>query len=299
MNLGYCCINLSLKDQGISTNRSMIKKTFQERGKNYAGQLALLNLKDLYAILKWNDSHNIKVYRMSSDIFPWMSEYSFEDLDNFDEISLLLHEIGQTIIQSGHRVGFHPGQFNVLPSPNKDIVKKTVYDLNQHAKIMDLMGLPKSHMFPINIHVGASYGDKKKALNSFCSNFELLEESAKLRLVVENDDKPSQYGVQDLYDGITKVIGCPITFDHFHHTFCTNGLSSRDAAELAASTWNGITPLQHFSSSKAAYEDSSVIDRSHADYIYDPIPSYGLDVHVELEAKAKDLALFKYLNDFI
>ena len=32
MNLGYCCINLSLREQGITANRSMIKRTWQEQG---------------------------------------------------------------------------------------------------------------------------------------------------------------------------------------------------------------------------------------------------------------------------
>jgi UV DNA damage endonuclease len=112
--------------------------------------------------------------------------------------------------------------------------------------------------------------------------------------VVENDDKPSQFGVIDLFNGIHRVVGCPITFDHFHHRFCTNDISASEAANLAASTWGQITPLQHYSSPKALYEDSSVINRSHADYVYDSIPDYGFDADVEVEAKAKDLAVLRY-----
>jgi len=67
-----------------------------------------------------------------------------------------------------------------------------------------------------------------------------------------------------------------------------------DAARLAASTWHGFTPLQHYSSSKFLYEDSSVIPRSHADYVYEVIPDFGFEVDVEIEAKAKDLAVLRY-----
>jgi len=298
MNLGYCCINLTLRELGVSTNRSMIKRTFLEKGKDYAGELALLNLIDLYTILEWNHKHGIRIYRMSSDLFPWMSEYNFKDLANYDQLVEQLKKIGDYVKNNGLRVSFHPGQFDVLASPNPSVVDKTIYDLDQHSRIMDLMGLPMDHSAAINIHVGGSYGNKTTALQTFCKNFARLEESTRARLVVENDDKAAQYGVKDLYHGIYEKIGCPITFDHFHHLFCSNDLSSEDAAKLAASTWHGVKPLQHYSSSKAIHEDSSVVNRSHADYIYESIPSYGIDADIEIEAKAKDLALTKYLTEF-
>jgi len=90
VRLGYCCINLSLADQKISANRGMIKRTFQDRGPDYCGELALLNLTDLLKILNWNKEHGIEVYRMSSDIFPWMSEYEITELKNFSDIQHVL-----------------------------------------------------------------------------------------------------------------------------------------------------------------------------------------------------------------
>ena len=56
MNLGYACINMTLGGQKpkITTNRSMIKKTFIDRGIDYAGELSLLNSRDLCEIVKWN-----------------------------------------------------------------------------------------------------------------------------------------------------------------------------------------------------------------------------------------------------
>jgi len=299
MRLGYCCINLSLRDKGITANRGMIKKTWQEQGMARASELAILNLTDLYEIIKWNIEHDIQVYRMSSDIFTWMSEYRFEELPKYEEICSLLKRIGSLAMQNNIRLSFHPGQFDVLASPNPDVVSKTIYDLDQHARIMDLMGLPQDYRSPINIHIGGSYGDKESALSRFCENFKRLAPSTQARLVVENDDKASQFSVKDLYYGVYRVVGCPVTFDHLHHRFCTGDLSASEAAHLAASTWHGFTPMQHYSSSKSLYEDSSAINRSHADYVYDLIPSYGLDVDVEVEAKAKDLAVLKYRQDLV
>jgi UV DNA damage endonuclease len=297
MRLGYCCINLSLRDQGITINRGMIKKTWLEQGKARAGQLAEQNLRDLAVILEWNVAHDIQVYRMSSDIFPWMSEYRFEELPNFATLQQLMQQIGVYARQHGLRISFHPGQFDVLASPNPEVVRKTIYDLDQHARIMDLMGLPQDYSAPINIHVGGTYGDKESALARFCENFTRLATSTRARLVVENDDKASQFGVADLYQGINMKIGCPITFDHLHHRLCTNDLTAEVAAKLASTTWHGHRPMQHFSSPKSLYEDSSVINRSHADYVWDYIPDYGLDCDVEVEAKAKDLAILKYRED--
>lgn len=296
MRLGYCCINLSLKDQGISTNRGMIRKTFDTEGLPYVSKLVKQNLRDLLAILLWNNANGIKVYRMSSDLFPWMSEYQFEDLPDYKEILEITETIGKFVDIYDLRLSFHPGQFDVLASPNPNVVEKTIYDLDQHARIMDMMGLPQDHQAAINIHVGGSYGDKPSALERFCENFRMLSPSTQARLVVENDDKASQFGVIDLFDGIYRKVGCPITFDHFHHRFCTNDISASEAARLAASTWGEITPLQHYSSSKALYEDSTVINRSHADYVYEVIPDYGFEVDVEVEAKAKDLAVLRYLK---
>lgn len=297
-NLGYCCINLTLKPQGISTNRGMIKKTFQEKGLPYAGELAIANLEDLLTVLKWNVLHNIKIFRMSSSLFPWMSEYSLTSLPNFNKINAKLQVIGKYVLDNDLRIGFHPGQYNVLPSPNPIVVENAIDDLEKHAQILDLMGLPQSHQYSINIHVGGSYGDKGVTMERFVDSFNRLTSSVKSRLVVENDDKASQYSVVDLYEGLHKKIGIPITFDFFHHLFCTGDLTQDKAARLAASTWpKGIRPLAHFSSSKKLNEDISVIERSHADYLYDDIPEIGNIFDIELEAKAKELALFKYITN--
>ena len=62
-NYGYACINKTFSDrpkkQRITTNRTMIKRTFMEKGIGYASELALQNVRDLYKILQWNLENNI------------------------------------------------------------------------------------------------------------------------------------------------------------------------------------------------------------------------------------------------
>lgn len=294
VRLGYCCINLSLADQRITANRGMIKKTFQEKGPAYCGELAHQNIKDILKILEWNLANGIFVYRMSSDIFPWMSEYEIQSLPNFSQILPDMRAVGEFALANDMRISMHPGQFDVLCSPRDSVVEKTIKDLNQHSEIMDLMGLPCDHSFPINIHIGGTYGDKESSAERFCRAFHLLSASAKSRLVVENDDKATQYSAADLYELIYLRIGTPITFDFHHHRFNTGGLTEEVALKLASTTWHGHTPLTHYSSCKKTFEDSTVIARSHADYIYEKINNYGQRIDIEIEAKAKDLAVIEY-----
>jgi len=116
MNLGYACINMTLGSQKpkITTNRSMIKKTFNEKGIDYAGELALQNVRDLFTILQWNNRKGIKVFRMSSDILPWASEYGIENSPYYKRIETVLRACGNYATQNNIRITSHPGPFNVL-----------------------------------------------------------------------------------------------------------------------------------------------------------------------------------------
>ena len=147
INLGYACINMSLstlkKSERITTNRSMIKRTFQQRGVAYASELALQNIKDLYTILQWNKKHNINFFRLSSNLFPWASEYSFDELPDYENISYWAKKCGDFVRDNNHRITSHPGPFNKLTSPHERVVVNTIKDLEIHGKFFDMLYLPK------------------------------------------------------------------------------------------------------------------------------------------------------------
>jgi len=281
------------------TNRSMIRKTFDAKGIKYASELALKNVKDLEKIIRWNEKHGFKYFRVSSDIFPWASEYQLTDLPDFEEISKSLKRSGDFVTQHGQRLTSHPGPFNKLCANKEQVVLNTIRDLEIHGELFDLMGLSRSVYNCINIHVGAAYGDKPKALAAFCKNFERLSESVKTRLTVENDDRPSLYSTKDLYEGVYKSIGVPIVFDYHHHKFCDGGQTESEALALAASTWGKIRPETHYSETKRNADGSDYYKpQAHSDYVFNYIDPHGHDIDVMIEAKAKELAVIRYVNDW-
>ena len=233
-------------------------------------------------------------------MFPWMSEYELSDLPDYERIKNILSGTGKLANSYGQRLTFHPGPFDVLASLTPSVVDKCIKDLNKHGEIMDLLGLPRTPYAPINIHVNTTQGGKENAMKRFWVNFESLDASVKTRLVVENDDKESQFTTEDLYEGVFKVIGIPVTFDYHHHWCHTGILSQEEALKLAAKTWpKEVKQLVHYSSCQMIHENSDQTNkRAHSDYIYEHINTYGLNLDVELEAKAKELALQQYLKQY-
>ncbi len=292
-------MTLSGQKPKVTTNRSMIKRTFQQRGVEYATELGLQNARDLYRILEWNNENGIKLFRLSSEMFPWGSEYEIEKSPHYLRIKTILMACGNYAKKNGIRITSHPGPFNVLVSPRPHVVENTITDLELHGKIFDLMGLEQSHYNKINIHCNGVYGDKESAMKRFCENFKRLSPSVKSRLTVENDDKASMYSVKDLMY-LNKQIGIPIVFDYHHHKFCTGGLTEEEALKLAISTWpEDIKPIVHYSESKALHEENDKLKpQAHSDYINKLPKLYGTDVDVMVEAKAKELAILPHMAKF-
>jgi UV DNA damage endonuclease len=281
----------------ITTNRSMVKKTLNAKGLDYVSELTLLNARDIIKILQWNKEHKINFFRLSSAIVPWGDKLELTQLKDYKAIKSALKEAGDYAKENGIRITSHPGPFVVLTSPKDNVVHNAICDLELHGKIFDMMGLSQTPYNKINIHCNGVYGDKKSAMDRFCENFKKLSKSVQSRLTVENDDKATMYSVKDLMY-IHNKIGIPIVFDYHHHTFCTGDLSEEEAVKLAASTWpKDITPVVHYSESKALHENNKKIKpQAHADYINSLPNTYELELDIMVEAKAKELAILPFIN---
>jgi len=299
-NLGYACIctELSSRKVKVSTNRTMRKATFEEKGLDYVSEVCLANARDLLTILEWNAKHDIHFFRMSSEMFPWASEYKLEDLKDFDAIEEALYEAGLFANENDIRLTMHPGPFNKLCSPNEQVVLNTIRDLEVHGRMMDLLCQPRSPWAKINIHVGGAYNDKPMALANFCKNYARLSDAVKTRLTVENDDKESLFSTKELYDGVFKVIGIPIVYDIHHHTMCTGGQTDYEAMSLAVSTWpKDIPPVIHYSQSRSVeHNDPKIKPQAHSDFVKYLPNTYEFDIDVMVEAKMKEKAVSNALT---
>ncbi len=298
-NYGYACINETLKKEGVTTNRSLKKATLDKKGLDYCSELAVQNIRDLEKYLHWNLENDILVFRMSSNMIPWGNKVDWFSFKDFSEIKDVLARCGEFAKKHGMRLTMHPGQYCILTSPHQHVIDNSVSDLQMHSDIMDLMGLSRTHYNKINIHMGATYGDKESAIKTFLKNFNKLPDAIKSRLTIENDDKGNMYSTKELFEGIHKNANIPIVFDYHHHRFCTGGQSEEEALRLAVSTWGNIKPIVHYSESKALNESLKVKLQAHSDYYLNKVETYGLDLDIMMECKAKELAVMKYKKDFL
>ncbi len=312
VRLGYACVNMTLTNRPkklggrVTTSRTARKATWQHGSDNpvdwdlhLLGERTLLNANDLLHYLQWNNDHKIKLFRLGSELFPWHDQYELHQLPQFNEIAKKLLECGNYARENGIRITTHPGPFNVLGSPNPEVVRRTLISLERHSETFDIMGFEPSFENKINIHVGGSYGgDFDGTSKRWIENWHKLSDSCKKRLVLENDDKPSMWSTKMLYDYFHKEIGIPITFDYHHHTFHPDELSEEAALKLAATTWpDNIRQCTHYSESRAReFQDPKIRAQAHSDYIVDKINTYDHELDIVIEAKAKELALLEYRN---
>lgn len=292
INLGYACLCVSMP--GRTTNRTMRKSTLDQKGIAYQSELSLANASDLIYILEWNRQNGIRFFRMSSDMIPWGNTIELTDLPDYKRIAKALKKAGDFAKFHGMRLTMHPGPFTTLSSPNRNVVENGIKDLELHGKVMDLMGLSRSHYNKINIHMGGTHGDKMACLQRFADNFQSLSDSVKSRLTIENDDKESLYTVKDLMY-LYEKFKIPIVFDYHHHKCQKDTMSEEAALKLAASTWpEGIKPVVHYSESKALHEsDGKIKPQAHSDYVNGLPNLYDVDVDIMIEAKQKELTLLR------
>jgi len=292
--LGYACINTRLAAEGVQTSRGMIRRTFDAKGVPHASALALQNAQDLLRVVQWNADHGVRVFRITSCLVPWASEFELEEMPDHAEFGATLARCGQLAVESDQRLSFHPGPFNCLSSDSERVVQNSIRDLRYHGEVCDLLGLPRSPQSKVNIHLGGRCGDGDRAIANFARAFERLPVSVSSRLTLENDDRPNLFSTRDLMEA-HRLTGVPIVHDFHHHRFCDGGWSQEEALDAAMSTWpSGVRPVTHYSESASEVEGKAGVKaNAHSDYVLGPIPFADREIDVVVEAKAKEDALVR------
>lgn len=319
--LGLTCISEELKekDKVKYSFRTMTRKRFNDLterdGRSEAiKELSNRILHNVYVtryILRHCAFSNIKHYRLSSALFPLLTDsslkISYDELPNRATIDYELKFAGLIAKEHNISIGSHPDQFNVLASTDREKVDRTINELNFQASILDKLGLPQDHTAPMNIHINYSpKGDEtlEVVATRFFRNLSMCDKGVYNRLTIENEDK-GFFNVDNCLkfsDYLFETFGAniPVCYDNLHD-FCNPSEDHNVSfqAERCAYTWvnqgdgdnNFLAPVFHWS------EGTPEKPRAHADYFalgnIPPVIAIEPNKQVkwECEVKQKDKAI--------
>ncbi len=240
------------------------------------------NLARLAAAVDFCHARGIQLYRMSSSLFPFADDPLGAPI--LEALAPDLVAVGRRILDTGLRVVAHPDQYVVLNSERPDVVKNARLVLETQARIMDLIGLPRSPWAALTIH-----GGKGGRGPQLVDEVHLLPPAVQSRLVLENDERA--YGAEAMLE-LCRAAGVPMVFDAHHH-LVHDALDSYDHASMerflfaARDTWpDPAWQLVHISNGR-----DSLRDPCHHDYVSDMPACFAHAPWIEVEAKAKELAI--------
>jgi len=291
LRLGLCC---KFSAQPIRFKTATTKGLGRLTPKAALGRLSALCRDNAYALLAAIDycaANGMGSFRINSEMMPLYTHpqygYKLAELPQAQEIGDTLAQCRKVAQKKNIRLTFHPDQFVLLNSPKSQVVRASLEELQYQAELAALVGADV-----INIHAGGAYGDKAAALARLAAAVEALPQNIRKYLTLENDDRV--YTPKDLLPFCLhhKI---PFVYDLHHHRCLPDGLSIEEVTKEAIKSWNR-EPLFHISSPKNGWKGKDI--RYHADYIdKDDFPACwsNLDVTVEVEAKAKELAVKQLL----
>lgn len=292
IRLGYACISDTLN---ITTSSTYTYTEYlKTKDLDKLNEIIISNLENLEKVLLYNIRNNIHFYRLSSKLIPLATKKEVE-FDYVDKYREYYDKIGKLIKENNLRIDFHPDQFCVLNSINKEVVDNSVEILNYHYRILDALGIDDKVLV---LHVGSNVFGREKSLARFIKNFKMLPKYLQECIAIENDDKV--FTIEDcLY--LSKELDIPVILD-YHHFICNHNDPnlSRYLEDIFLS-WKGKNPKVHFSSPKNLTKKEI---RSHHDYInpddfisfIELIKDYNYNIDIMIEAKKKDMALFSLIR---
>jgi len=299
VRLGYVAIALNLPKTTSSSNvtYTLFKKLPSEKRQlEKLKTTTLNNLNNLYKILKYNVEQGIHFYRITSALVPLATHPEVSNWDYRRIFKKDFERLGSFIKENKLRVDTHPNEFNVLNSSKPTVVDNSIKNLQFHVKLFEDMNYPLGKMV---LHVGSGEGGKALAIERFISNFEKVPAEIGRRLMLENDDKT--FTTAETLE-LCKSLKLPMVLDVHHHNCNNNGENLEDLLGEILATWDKeqLPPKMHFSSPK-----DGALDRKNSDFIaaedfisfIEICKAYNRDIDIMLEAKQKDLALFKLMED--
>lgn len=285
VRVGYACINLSLKE----SFRNYRLKAVENKEEDKITKVIWHNIRLLRKIVEYNVNHNIYVYRITSDLIPFCTHHYVEALYKekvLNNEEMYHHITAIRALQETYnlRLSIHPSQFNVLSSNKKDVVSRSIREINAQTEWMKALKGEN-----VVIHIGGSYGDKKSALERFRRHLRYVDQNL---ISIENDDKT--YNVEEVASLCQER--CLKWVYDYHHDRCHPSLENK-VHEFIKS----YPPSKYHLSTGSPYCHS----RPHADYIrrsdYKHFTMFLTECGIQeadviFEAKKKNKAIFHILE---
>jgi UV DNA damage endonuclease len=294
LRLGLCCQFACEPIKFRTTTATAMLRLHKPQRLARLAQLCLGNADALRAALQFCASHGIGAFRINSQILPVKTHpvagYDVGELPGSADLVARFRECGEFAREHNLRLSFHPDQFVVLNSPNPKTLAHSLAELAYQAEVAEWTGADT-----VNLHGGGAYGDKAGALRTLRQSIERLPAPVRSRLTLENDDRV--YSPNDLLP-VCRGTGVPLVYDVHHHRCCPDGSTVEAATAAARETWGSREPLFHISSPLEGWDGPK--PQRHHDYIDAqdfPKAWIGWPLTVEVEAKAKELALAKLRAD--
>ncbi|MBE9183737.1 UV DNA damage repair endonuclease UvsE [Microcoleus sp. LEGE 07076] len=288
--LGLVCITTSDAVRFRTVTRKRLLQLAETEQEKVLRELYADNLKRLDKAIDFCYANKIKLYRMTSALFPFADTDLGETV--LHSMTEELRRVGDRAISLNIRLVLHPDQFVVLSSDKPDVVKNSIKILATHALILDMLGQPRSPWALMNIHGGK--GSRTSQLTSVIRD---LPESIRSRLTFENDEYA--YSSSELLE-VCLDTAVPMVFDAHHHVIHEHLESYDDpsvAEMLAAARTSWAFPqwqLVHISNGKEFFADPR-----HSDLIVDMPECYYQAPWIEVEAKFKELAIDKLRKEWL
>lgn len=288
--LGLVCITNSQAVRFKTLTRTRFLQLSSAEQTEKLRSLYQENLQRLHAAIDFCITHQIPLYRLISNLFPFSDTPLGAAI--LDELAEMLRQVGDRAQAEQIRLVLHPDQFVVLNSDNPQVIANSITILSAQARLFDLMGLPQSPWSLMNIHGGK--GDRADRLVEVIRSLPI---SIRSRLTLENDE--NTYSARSILE-ICRAAEVPMVFDAHHHLVHEKlpDYDDPSVAELLAAaqtTWPAPSwQLVHISNGREFLHDLR-----HSDLITVMPKSFWNAPWIEIEAKHKEEAIIKLRQEWL
>jgi UV DNA damage endonuclease len=288
--LGLVCITTTDEVRYRALTRKRLLQLDADEQRRVLRELYSDNLARLDRAVSFCHSRGIPLYRITSALLPFADDPTGEPL--LEEFADVMRAIGERAERLGIRLVIHPDQFVVLNSESANVVANSIKIMKTHARIFDLLGLPRSPWAAMILH-----GGKGGRADELVETIRSLPEEIRTRLVFENDEHI--YDAREIL-AVCRAAKVPMVFDVHHHIVHENldsyeHPSIREALAVARTTW----PVPEWQLVHVSNGRESFNDRRHSDLISTMPSSYRQAIWIEVEAKHKELAIEKLQREWL